>query len=232
MKNSIRKITLIILIITLGCFVSLSSCGRSKKEEIKQMKKAKIKVEIEQNIKKMANNYNAVLDWEKDLKQKSFLTNVYTVEVQRALVREDNRPVIFVASVQDIEKRGNEYIVYFDRWTGYYNINLEADLPILFILNCTEEQVKRILNQPNEVLFENYSVIALISDVNKMRFSLTPYPLGEYEADIEIDSSEVFIAKGNCLDLLFIGDFGSSELEKIIKESIMNLKSKEEKDKQ
>ena len=146
-------------------------------------------------------------------------------------MREDNRPVIFIASVQDMEKRGNEYIVYFDKWSGYFGISLEAYLPILFILKCTEEQVKRILNQPNEILIENYSVIASISDVNKMRFSLTPYSLGEYEANIEIDSSAVFIAKGNCLDLLFVGDFGATEVEKLMKEVLIEPKSKDESEK-
>lgn len=176
----------------------------------------------------MANSYDAVLDWEKDLRPKRRLSFVYTVEVQRALVREDNKPVSFIASVQDIEKRGNEYIVFFDKWSGYFGINLETNLPILFVLKCTEEQVKRILNQPDDILFENYSVIASISDVNKMRFNLTPYSLGEYEANIEIDSSAVFIAKGNCLDLLFVGDFGATEVEKLMKEMLIEPKSKDE----
>ncbi|MEA2006253.1 MAG: hypothetical protein U9O50_08380 [Acidobacteriota bacterium] len=230
MKDFIQKIRLIILIITLGCLVILSSCGESKKEEKKQMEKVKRKTEIVKRITEMAKIYNAVIDWEKDLRPKNFLRNVFTVEVQRALVRENNRPVLFIAGVQDIEKRGDEYIVYFDRWAGYYSINLEsleANLPILFIIKCTEEQAQRILNQPNEILFENYSVIASISDVHKMRFSLTPYSLGEHEANIEIDSSEVFIAKGNCLDLLFIGDFGVSEFWNTVKETLMEFKPKE-----
>lgn len=232
MKNPIQKITLIILIITLGCFTVLSSCRRSKKGEIIQMERAKRNAEAEQNIMKMANSYNAVLDWEKDLRPKNFLTSVYTVEVQSALVREDNRPVLFIAGVQDIEKRGNEYMVFFDKGSMYFGISLGDNLPILFILNCTEEQVKRMLNQPNEISFGNYSVIASISDVNKIRFNLTPYSVGDYEANIEIDSSAVFIAKGYCLDLLFVGDYGASELEKIMKEALMKPKSKEERNKQ
>lgn len=228
MKNDIHKSIFILII--LGGFVILTSC-KSIKEEAKIKEEEEQQAEIEQNIMKMANSYNAVLDWEKDLTPKTFLKSIYTVEVQRALVREDNRPVSFIASVQDIEKRGNEYIVFFDKWSGYFGISLEAYVPILFVLKCTEEQVKRIINQPNEILIENYSVIASISDVNKMRFSLTPYSLGEYEANIEIDSSAVFIAKGNCLDLLFVGDFDASEVEKIIKEALMEPKSKEERDK-
>jgi len=232
MKNSSQKITPIILIIALGSFVISSSCGRSKKEEIEQMEMAKRETETEQNIIKMANNYNAVLDWEKDLRPKNFLSrSAYTFEVQRALVREDNRPVLFIAGVQDIEKHGNEYIVFFDKGNRFFGISLEVNLPILFILNCTEEQVKRILNQPNEILFENYSVVASILAVNKMRFSLTPHSLGEYEANIEVDSSTVFIAKGNCLDLLFVDDFGASEVEKIIKKALMKPKLKDERDK-
>lgn len=200
MKNDIHKSIFILII--LGSFVILTSC-KSIKEEAKIKEEEEKQAEIEQNITKMANSYDAVIDWEKDLKPKRLLSFVYTVQLQRALVREDNRPVSFIASVQDIEKSDNEYIVYFDKWS--FDINLDINLPILFVLKCTEEQVKRILNQPNEILFENYAVIASISDVNKMRFNLTPYPIGEYGAYIEIDSSEIFIAKGNCLDLLFVG---------------------------
>lgn len=228
MKNDIHKSIFILII--LGSFVILTSC-KGIKEEAKIEEEEEKQAEIEQNIMKMANSYDAVLDWEKDLRPKDFLTSVYTVEVQRALVREDNRPVLFIADVQDIEKRGNEYTVYFDRWTGYFGINVETYLPILFILKCTEEQVKKILNQPNEILFENYSVIASISDVNRMRFGLTRYSLGEYEANIEIDSSAGFIAKGNCLDLLFVGDFGATEVEKLMKEVLIGPKSKDESDK-
>jgi len=221
---SVNKITSTILIFTLGCFAILASCERGKKDEKEPIEKAKREIEIEKRITKMAKKHNAVINWEKGLKAKNWFAGIYTLKVQNALKREDKRPVLLHATIQDIEKSDNGYLVYFDRWAGYFGIESEVSFPILFILKCPEEQVQKILNQSDELILENYSVIASISEVKKMRFSLTPYSIGEYEAHIEIDSSEVFIARGDCLDLMFIGDNGLSEIQKIMKEVTLKIK--------
>lgn len=201
MLNSTRKVKLIVLIITFGCFIVLSCSDRSEKEKIKLMEKSKLESEIGKKMIEMAKHYNAVIDWEKTLEPEEIFSMPYTLEVQNALIREDKRPILFIASIQDIERSGNEYIISFDRRGSFSG---------LFILKCSELQVQKILNQPQESLWDNYSIIASISNVKKTRFSLTSSSFGEY--------SEVLIAKGDCLDLMFIGDYGLSEMQKLLSE--------------
>jgi len=137
--NSTRKVKLIVLIITFGCFIILSCSDRGEKEKIKLMEKSKLESEIEKKMIEMAKHYNAVIDWEKTLELEEIFPMPYTLEVQNALIREDKRPVLFIASIQDIERSGNEYIISFDR---------RGSFPGLFILKCSELQVQKILNQP------------------------------------------------------------------------------------
>jgi len=205
--NSTRNVKLIVLIITFGCFIVLSCSDRSEKEKIKLMEKSKLESEIGKKMIEMVKHYNAVIDWEKTIESGKFFSLPLTLEVQNALIREDKRPVLFSASIQDIEKSGNEYIISFDRWESFQG---------LFILKCSELQVQKILNQPKETIYDNYSIIASISNVKKKRFSLTSSSSGEY--------SEVLIAKGDCLDLMFIGDYGLSEMQKFLSEVTKKLK--------
>lgn len=214
LKNSSQKIMPLISMISLVCFITLGSCDGRKKEEIKQMERHNMEVEMEKRIIEMAENYNAVIDWEKDFRLKDF-DEVYTFEVQDALVREDEKPIMFISSIKDIERTDTEYKVYFYKGFEHFGEEANTGISVLFILNCTIELVQKVLSHSEESIFENYSVIASISEVNKVRFSLTPYSLGDYEAIIEIDSNGIIVAKGECMDLMFVADYGLSETQKL-----------------
>jgi hypothetical protein len=61
-------------------------------------------------------------------------------------------------------------------------------------------------------LSEDYAVIAEISQIKKVEFQLKGYSEGydsEGYPEVRLDpepSSNAFIAKGKCLDLLFVGE--------------------------
>jgi hypothetical protein len=83
-----------------------------------------------------------------------------------------------------------------------------AELPMIeFILDCTDEQVKKITQQQIDSSWEQYAVIAEIQKIRKVIFNLKAEGDSE-EPEISVDTTDdVFIATGKCLDLLFVGDY-------------------------
>jgi len=158
------------------------------------------KIQIEQAISSMVAKYNAVTDWKKNFNNESVLLGkIYTVQVEDALIRSDNRPILFFAFVEDVQRQGNKYYVHF--WNWY-----ELGPDIRFVLECNSKQAKKILEQKTD-FFEKYAVVALISTLQKPKFEVKAYPHSRGGADIIVEPSDIFIAKGRCLDLLFVGDY-------------------------
>lgn len=211
MKNTIHKSIFIFMSITLGCCMILTSCKISK-EEPKKREEAERNLEIEQNILLMSKKYDAVRDWEKQFKKIS--RSVYTIDLQKALIREDSRPILFFASIADIKKQKEDYLVYFDMGSlfdiNYIDLWLLLSFPsIRFILKCTEEQVEKILNTKTEFLNERFAIVASIFNVEKHAFKLSASSGDQESSYIEVDDSDVFMAEGICLDLMFVGKYGS-----------------------
>ncbi len=151
-------------------------------------------------IIELADKYNAVVDWSEPLSK--IMSPVYTVEIENALLLKDSRPVLFLASVIDIERKENAYMVRFSNDFG-------EDPQIEFALNCSDEQVRKITQQQSESReWENYAVIAVINKVKKVRFNFVAITEGSedsYSASIRLENSDTFIATGHCLDLVFVG---------------------------
>lgn len=146
------------------------------------------KQKIEQKIQELCSNYNAVTDWLES--RPKYTTPKYTIEVEDALIRTDGRPVLFFASVEDIVRNSDKYTLYLcggDRLTD------------LLVSLATGTGVER------------YAFVAQIQDVRKVKFELKAYANSPEEVYIELEpSSNVFIAKGKCLDLLPVGDYTPS----------------------
>jgi len=56
--------------------------------------------------------------------------------------------------------------------------------------------------------FEHYAIIAQISEVEKVRFRLYS---GESVEEVQLETADAFLAKGKCLDLLFVPDKWTDE---------------------
>jgi hypothetical protein len=156
------------------------------------------RIQTEKSIAEMAKRNNAIVNW-----QNAFDTNelsTYTIEVQDALIKTDNRPVIFFAPVEDIVKETTKYSVHF------YNPFSSFSPVIYFVLDCTPEQIGKIISHRSD-LYENYAVIAQISEVKKVRFEVKGYAEIYEEVQLELEQSDVFVATGKCLELLPVGDY-------------------------
>ena len=202
----------IVLALVIGIVLNLISCQDSANQAKKEKTESeKIKTEqIKQAISEMVARHNAVADWKKNFVQKdpnALLNNIYTIDLEAALVRSDNRPVLFYAPVVDVERRDNKYFAHFQ--TGGFILHSLFSPDIHFVLECDSEQAKKIMaQQPN--MFDEYAVVAFISSVRRAMFKVNADPVSSEEADLVVEPSGIFIVNGQCLELLFIGDYGIS----------------------
>jgi len=187
-------------------FFNVFSCQRStprteKKETAAEEKRQIDRAEqINLAILKMVAKYNAITDWKKGFAEK-MVRGIYTIEMEEALVRKDGRAVLFFGSVSDIMRRDNKYFIHFWNWLDF------PSLDIRFVLECDSVKVKKVMDQSNSI-FDEFAVVALISSVQKAMFEVRAESESDEEANIVVEPSDVFIAKGRCLDLLFVGDLG------------------------
>ncbi|HZX12933.1 MAG TPA: hypothetical protein VFF49_00865 [Thermodesulfobacteriota bacterium] len=202
----------IVLALVIGIVLNLISCQDSANQAKKEKTESeKIKTEqIKQAISEMVARHNAIADWKKSFFPKdpnALLNNIYTIDLEAALVRSDNRPILFVAPVVDVERRDNKYFVHFQ--TGGFILHSLFSPDIHFVLECDSEQAKKIMaQQPN--MFDEYAVVAFISSVRRAMFKVNADPVSSEEADLVVEPSGIFIVNGQCLELLFIGDYGIS----------------------
>jgi hypothetical protein len=99
MRKRFSKLTVGILVLA-GVGWGISSLISSKKAQREnERQRREEQTRIEQAVSAMQATHNAVTDWKKGLGEALKLEAIYTVNLQRLLVREDGRPLLFYASV-------------------------------------------------------------------------------------------------------------------------------------
>jgi hypothetical protein len=220
------KVFVIALVIG-GClFLSAISCKKSETETRAKKHKAKTEKQIqtEKMLQDLVKKHSAIVDWRQNIDQKNlgpFSPPIYTIQVEDALVRADDRPVMFIAKIEDIVRRDDKYLVNF---SVSRMLNMYSNPYVRFILHCTQEQVNHIMNNHNgnneSFFLDHYAAIANISGVSKVSLQLTAgadrvisHDGEEFDVDIStsIEPSNIFVATGQCVDLLFVGDMAPNK---------------------
>lgn len=227
MNNALGKaIALSVVLTTVCCFVSTTiSCKRKEREtrdiETRANKQKVTAIKRAQRarlIQSLVNKHDAVADWRQKFFQKdAYFAKypVYTIQVEDVLVRTDSRPVMFVADIEDVAKNGDRYTLHFSesRVFGFL-----SNPYFHFDLHCTQDQLNQIMQDHDgyNVPFPpaHYAVIAHISGVRKVRYQLVAradrvvsHDDGDFEVNISesVEPSNIFVARGQCVDLLFLG---------------------------
>jgi len=194
-----------IIVIALILFGCDSDNSEDNSEEAARLEKER---QNEEKIQELCSKYNAVTDWKQRFQKKTLGQHTYTVEVEDALIRADSRPILFYGVADDIVKETDKYIVY---WSGGSYVDATFDRVFgryfRFVLDCTPSQVEKIMGK-SVSFFEHYAIIAQISEVEKVRFRLYS---GESVEEVQLETADAFLAKGKCLDLLFVPDKWTDE---------------------
>lgn len=183
-----KKVIWAIIAIGIGIYVI---SGILKSNEQKGATEAN-KQKIETAIREMAAKYDAATDWMDSLNSKK---TIYTIDVQNALINANKRPILFRASLEDVSKLQGQYVVHLDTWVGVVQIS--------FQLQCGDGHVHQMLAKSDRDPWNSFAVVAQIQDINKPLFRVKAVPSDEY-SELELESSDTFIALGQCLDFLYI----------------------------
>lgn len=204
MNEETKKILiglLIIIIIGLGGYFGYWHYTKETSEKSEGAEKTESQKEIV--IKELAEKYNALTDWNKNIH--------YTIQLQDLLVNSD-KPVLFTGSVDDIFIKDGQYYIRFitgGLWSWEF-----SGSQVYFVLKCDLNKVSvvidRITKSDTDLHFlrlfsENYVVVAEIENVTKPILQISGY--SEYESEeveLEYEPSSTFIVTGTCIDFVYI----------------------------
>ena len=157
--------------------------GQDTKEEISQRDLV---------YKEFVDKYQAKTGWGEGLD--------YTIQAQERLI--SNTPILFEGFVDDVFIRDEKTFIIFDVWLSDVRLELECNQQVIDKFFSIEEE--------SEGLFNTYAVVANIQEVYKPIFKIGNYILEDEdgtEAEIEIQSPELILAKGTCVDIAIVDEF-------------------------
>lgn len=149
-------------------------------------------------VQEMTAKYDVEENWFND--SLMFFYDTYTLELQEMVLGDSSRTILFYASVKDIKKTS----------TGYRAIlSNNYRLPIFdlyYDLIMSKEQVDYLLAQ-HKSPFDEYAIVAHISQVDRVNSRISiEEGYGDEPSYASLDIPGNFIIKGNCLDILYIGE--------------------------
>jgi len=160
-------------------------------------------IQTQQKISTLAKRYNAVTDWRERFDEDGIKIGkghraVYTTDIEKALIRNDGRPVLIVGYVFDITKIGDN---------NYLGIKAFIYPDLNFLLECQSQQAELVLAQPTDD-GEFFAVVANVISVSRPAFetdALIEETDDERYSDIIVEPGDQYILQGTCLDISYVG---------------------------
>ena len=152
-------------------------------------------------ISEFASLHDAVTNWQDGFGNHS-ADEIYTFEIKEALLNTDNRPLLFLAFIEDIEKRDDTYLLRFNTEFGdldsrYLRLVLEGDQGVV-------DKILRRRRRGSLLSSAGLVVIAKISSVSRPSFQIKAQSADLEDADVTIESSDFFVVEGQCVALMFL----------------------------
>jgi hypothetical protein len=146
-------------------------------------------------VAQWATTFNAIVDWHTSIDK----APLYTVTVEQALLRSDNRPLLLTEMiVEDVQRTVDQYVVHFGS-----QFPSEPSHDIKYALVCSAETTRDLLArvEPDSApeLQPAYNVIAAIRVVDKVS---SEFPVVRREDDhfsIELEPKNRFVVQGECV---------------------------------
>ena len=193
MENSKKIITFLVVAAIIGGGYYFFFSDRNTEDNPQTTKQEKVS-KSDVIVKELGDRYQATTGWEENLN--------YTLQAQERLIT--GKPTLFRGYVDDIFKRDGKNFIRFSSL-------FLSSVDYLLELECGQQIVDKIFAQkPNDKsflkFFDEYAIVANIQEITKPVFALEGSALSEDDVEIDIESSNLFTAKGNCVDIAYIGD--------------------------
>ena len=202
------------VIILLLLPILLISCKEKGKENEKEKQMlAEKNREIKKQVLELCSKYNAVSDWASKIDAES-TEIIYTTQLQDIFLTQKEKPYLFFVEIKDIRKVNDKYLIIAHSWDYF-------DVEIHLRVNCDSDKIKRIIKE-KQTLWDIYALLVNVQSIYRPDFYLqaeidyddVSYDEVDYDiftAHIIFDDYSVdsfFILKGNCVDVLPVGDYG------------------------
>ena len=112
------------------------------------------------------------------------------------------KPTLFQGYVDDVFRRDGRIFIRFSS-------SFLSSVEYVLELECSQQIVDKIFaqkpaNKSFLKFFDEYAIVANIQEITKPVFALKGSAFSEDEVEINIESSNLFTAKGTCVDITFI----------------------------
>jgi hypothetical protein len=158
-----------------------------------EQQQADRRVRLHEKLAAFARRYDAIVDWK--ARPANSRLEPFSVELEDVLARADGNPILVYGNVDDVVRRGDKIYLHVDDWhPGVWNIH--------FVLECDSAMASRVTRDTSGL--QIYGIIAKISSVERAEFRLKS-GLKDTEGEeppVELDTSDLFVAHGRCLDLI------------------------------
>jgi len=188
-----KAIRWILVVVVMGSILTWFTYCKLAERRAKAKRTKAVEVEKQQCrklVSGLAQKWNAVqYDRDEEADWDTLGHNAFTVDIEECLIRPDGHPVLIRGSLEDVQRRGDKYVVHIDCWRS----------GIHCLLECDAVQAGKFRSKTDVDLYE-FAVIAKITSVTRPFFQATAKVNGS-DAEIAIDSPKSFVATGVCLDL-------------------------------
>jgi hypothetical protein len=178
-----KNLWLVTLLLVAGCSDNSDNSKQSTNDVASANESANNQVET-----LLASRNSAISNWEKNLPRHGSTSAVFSIDVEKALVSAS--PILFTAHLHDVAVGTNG--MPYAEFTQRYNRDKSAtdpDFELILNIQLTDEQAQKILNAPQDVLLDEYAIVAKISKTESS---------AQY-ADVSDDWPTVYV-EGKCVD--------------------------------
>ncbi len=188
-----KKLFFLFSVLIASCLLSCSSKDSISELEAEKLKQENKRIK-ELQVSQLVNKYTANADWSETIGKKHF----YSVELQNLFLRNNERPFLIYAYLDDVFREKDKYYIVLSDWSlGYDKVYYE--------LECDYEFVNNILTSSSNRFIKKYAIIAKINDFKKIRFLVEAVSEGE-DAYIDILTSKSILVLGQCLDAICMNE--------------------------
>lgn len=193
MKEKITKIFIALMLIVIVSYFGYQFLKKDTSEEAGEPVQTKSEKEVA--IEELADKYDALTNWNENIH--------YTIQLQD-LISKSDRPILFTGYIDDIFKKDEQYFIRFVT-------DFLTTPEIRFVLQSDYDKILGVLDasEGDDLLFKffgDYAVVASIDEIKKMNLQITGYLEGAEEVALEYTPADIYIATGNCIDFIYIGD--------------------------
>lgn len=148
-------------------------------------------------IDEMVGRHKAIRDWEDNL------DSWFTIDLEKAWVREDQRPVLLFGGLFDVQKRGDHYVGMLE---CAYDTGEGTTISVRHFLECDPQQAARLVRYSADTDYPTYEIVAQVSSVSRPVFKVSANAYAEDDEDdygwIQIEDADMVVTRGKLIDFL------------------------------